>query len=64
MLKGEGLFDVVKDSLHPFVVQSGHLSTQVLGTVFNLRSYDEEEMKITLLSGSLKVVSLQKRMAY
>lgn len=61
MLKGEGLFDVAKDSLHPFVVQSGHLSTQVLGTVFNLRSYEEEEMKITLLSGSLKVISLQKK---
>lgn len=59
-LQGEGLFDVAKDSLHPFIVRSDQLSTQVLGTVFNVRNYATEKMKITLLSGSLKVVSLQK----
>ena len=55
---GEGLFDVAKDSLHPFVVQSDKLSTHVLGTVFNIRNYKTEDPKVTLLSGSLKVVSL------
>lgn len=57
ILEGEGLFDVSKDSLHMFVVQSGGLETCVLGTVFNVRNYNTEKMKITLLSGSLKVVS-------
>lgn len=58
IIDGEGLFDVVKDSLHPFLVQSEKLSTRVLGTVFNFRNYKTEEPKVTLLSGSLKVVSL------
>lgn len=59
-LKGEGLFDVAKDSLHPFIVRSDELSMQVLGTVFNIRNYATEQMKITLLSGALKVVSVQQ----
>lgn len=59
-LQGEGLFDVAKDSLHPFIVRSDGLSARVLGTVFNVRNYATEKMKITLLSGSLKVVSAQR----
>ena len=51
-LQGEGLFDVAKDSLHPFIVRSDGLSARVLGTVFNVRNYATEKMKITLLSGS------------
>lgn len=58
IINGEGLFDVVKDSLHPFIVQTEKLSTCVLGTVFNIRNYKTEESKVTLLSGSLKVISL------
>lgn len=57
-LKGEGLFDVAKDTIHPFIVTSGKLDTHVLGTVFNMRNYETEEEKITLISGSLKVVSM------
>ncbi len=34
------------------------MSTEVLGTFFNLNSYgDEEEIKVTLLQGSVKVFS-------
>lgn len=58
-LNGEGLFDVAKDSLHPFIVQSEKLNTCVLGTVFNIRTYNTEAPKVTLLSGSLKIVSLK-----
>ena len=60
ILQGEALFDVAKDSLRPFIVQSGKLSTKALGTVFNVKDYSTEEMKITLLSGSLKITSQQK----
>lgn len=59
-LKGEALFDVAKDSLHPFIVQSGKLSARVLGTVFNVKDYSTEEMKITLLSGYLKIISQEE----
>lgn len=55
---GEGLFEVAKDSIHPFTVKSGNLSTLVLGTVFNIKNYETESPKVTLLSGSLKVACL------
>ena len=55
---GEGLYNVAKDTIHPFIVQSNNLNTHVLGTVFNIRNYNTEEPKITLLSGSLKVTSV------
>ena len=59
ILQGEALFDVAKDSLRPFIVQSGKLSTKALGTVFNVKDYSTEEMKITLLSGSLNQQELR-----
>ncbi|SDL93039.1 ferric-dicitrate binding protein FerR, regulates iron transport through sigma-19 [Catalinimonas alkaloidigena] len=36
-LQGEAFFEVAKDSLHPFVVQSGAIATRALGTSFNIR---------------------------
>lgn len=55
---GEGLFNVAKDTIHPFIVMSNNLNTHVLGTVFNIRSYNTEKTKVTLLSGSLKITSV------
>ena len=59
-LKGEGLFDVAKDTVHPFTVRSERLNVRVLGTTFNMRNYTTEAEKITLLSGSLQVFSLHQ----
>lgn len=36
-LKGDAFFDVAKDPLHPFVIQTEALKTQVLGTQFWIR---------------------------
>ena len=47
-LEGEGYFDVVSDETRPFVVHAGPSSVEVLGTEFNLRSYESEE-EVTLL---------------
>ncbi len=38
-LDGEAFFNVVHDVNHPFVVHTGRLNVQVLGTSFNVRSY-------------------------
>lgn len=56
-LMGEGFFDVAKDPEHPFVVNTGSLKIQVLGTSFNVSAYpDDSQIKTTLESGLLKVV--------
>jgi len=54
-LIGEGFFEVATDSLRPFVVNCGKLSTTVLGTAFNIRNFQDEQACVTLLSGSVTV---------
>jgi len=55
-LSGEGYFEVAKDKNHPFIVESGTQSIEVLGTHFNVNAYpDESAYRTTLLEGSVKV---------
>lgn len=53
-LKGEGYFEIFKDSSKPFIVASNGQVVEVLGTHFNINAY-EEVTKTTLLEGSLKI---------
>lgn len=58
-LKGEAYFEVEKDAARPFIVQSDRQTVQVLGTHFNINSYeDEPDVKTTLLEGAVKVTAL------
>lgn len=58
-LTGEAFFEVEKDSLKPFIVQSGHVQTRVLGTSFNVRAYVEDEnIEVALLTGKVQVNNL------
>lgn len=53
---GEAYFEVASDKTKKFIVQSGNVYTEVLGTRFNINSFDDEEnQKITLLEGSVKL---------
>lgn len=55
-LSGEGYFEVSKNKELPFVVNTGELAVKVLGTKFNLKSYEEDsEVKVTLKEGAVKV---------
>lgn len=55
-LKGEAFFDVTKDAVHPFAVRAGGLTVTVLGTKFNIASYDNEgEVEVVLNEGKLIV---------
>ncbi|ANH79771.1 hypothetical protein A8C56_01200 [Niabella ginsenosidivorans] len=60
-LEGEAYFDVVKDAAHPFIVHTSLMNIKVLGTVFNVRAYkNEENMQATLLRGSVEVTLKKK----
>ena len=53
-LEGEALFDVTKDKKHPFVVETAKGNVQVLGTLFNVNVYpDEDVMQTTLVEGQI-----------
>lgn len=55
-IKGEIYFEVAKDKVHPFIVKTNTQSIQVMGTHFNVNSYDNEPVvKTTLLEGSVTV---------
>ncbi|RKR82107.1 FecR family protein [Mucilaginibacter gracilis] len=41
-LSGEAFFTVVHDSRHPFIVHTGQLRVQVLGTSYNIQAYPGE----------------------
>lgn len=58
-LSGEAYFEVVKNKNMPFVVKTDDQEVVVLGTHFNINSYnDEESVRTTLLEGSVKVLAL------
>lgn len=53
-MEGEAFFEVMKNEENPFFVHTGKLSTQVLGTSFNIYAYPADaDVKVTLLSGSV-----------
>ncbi len=58
-LEGEGYFTVASDSTWPmFVNTTKGVSVKVLGTTFNLSSYENDpELKFTLISGRVKLLS-------
>lgn len=56
---GEAYFEVAKDSLRPFYVESGDMTVRVYGTEFNVNAYAENnQIYTTLVSGS---IALQPR---
>ncbi len=53
-LKGEALFEVAKDSQHPFIVHSGGMDTRVVGTSFNIRPLGQH-IEVVVFTGKVTV---------
>ena len=59
-LSGEAYFEVTSDKDAPFIVNSNHIKTSVLGTKFNIRAREEENRVVaTLFEGSVQIESPQ-----
>lgn len=55
-LTGEGYFDIKHDSLHPFKVRTGKITTTVLGTAFNLKAIpDQQQVEVTVTRGKVQI---------
>nr|WP_199082477.1 FecR domain-containing protein [Pedobacter sp. ASV19] len=55
-LKGEAYFQVKHDDKKAFIIHSGKLKTQVLGTTFTVTAYNENEpMNVSVLTGKVSV---------
>ncbi|AFL79634.1 Fe2+-dicitrate sensor, membrane component [Aequorivita sublithincola DSM 14238] len=48
-LDGEAYFEVAKDPLHPFIVNTKDMDVEVLGTHFNVTSYTNDQKTYTVL---------------
>lgn len=61
-LTGEAFFNVTHDIKRPFIVQTGELQVMVLGTSFNVTSYENQEnISIVLLKGKVDVYVNKQR---
>jgi len=55
-LHGEAYFEVKKDPEHPFIVNTGTMNVQVLGTSFNVTNFpDENQTEVVLKSGKVQL---------
>ena len=54
-LEGEAYFKVAHDAKHPFIIKTNGMTTEVLGTEFNIKAYSGSEAHVTLVRGSVKV---------
>ncbi len=53
-LTGEAFFEVVRDVRHPFIVNTGDLNVEVLGTTFNVSAYDDDKpVEVVLATGKI-----------
>ncbi|SEW52826.1 FecR family protein [Chitinophaga arvensicola] len=59
-ISGEVYFEVAARSWQPFVVDAGQMKLEVLGTSFNVNTYDDEKIiRTTLLTGAVKITPKQ-----
>jgi len=57
-LSGEAFFEVASDEEKPFVLNAKELNVEVLGTSFNVASYDNEPVsEVVLVTGKVKLFS-------
>lgn len=55
-LEGEASFDVTRKTDQPFVVHSHNILTRVLGTVFHVKAYEQDEnVSVSVTSGKVTV---------
>jgi ferric-dicitrate binding protein FerR (iron transport regulator) len=63
-LSGEACFAVTRDEGRPFVVETEHLSVEVLGTEFNVKAYPGERLSAATLSSGKIRVETKNRQSY
>ncbi|RZL15670.1 MAG: DUF4974 domain-containing protein [Pedobacter sp.] len=60
VLDGEAFFDVKRDTLHPFIIETGYTKTQVLGTSFNVSAKAGRPVKVTVVTGKVSFMETGK----
>lgn len=59
-LKGEAFFDVTKQVGKSFEITTAATKTTVLGTSFNVRAYEEQDVEVVVVTGKVAVEELDE----
>lgn len=62
-LDGEAFFEVHPDKQAPFIVYTGPVQTEVLGTSFNVKRYPGEKLVVSVATGKVKVKTPEGKQA-
>mgnify|MGYP002231370705 CR=1 FL=1 len=54
-LQGEAFFDVAKNHEQTFLIETGKVRIEVLGTAFNVRSHEDDSFQLSVQRGRVKV---------
>ncbi|MBD1362660.1 FecR domain-containing protein [Mucilaginibacter sp. ZT4R22] len=54
-LEGEAFFEVKHDVKHPFIVHTGKVQTQVLGTSFKIEAFKDQRLTVAVATGKVSV---------
>jgi ferric-dicitrate binding protein FerR (iron transport regulator) len=57
-LEGEAFFKVEHDKEKPFIIETGDAYIQVLGTSFNVKAYENNELEVIVTEGLVKIYTV------
>ena len=60
-VEGEAYLQVAKDQNRPFILHTPRGTVQVLGTTFNVNTYDSGRVKVSLVDGAISFASASKK---
>lgn len=61
-LEGEAFFEVVQDTIRPFIIKTGDIQIEVLGTSFNVKAYPhEDQVEVTVERGKVAVYRIKNK---
>ncbi|GGI25710.1 FecR family protein [Pedobacter mendelii] len=63
-LEGEAFFDVVHNTKKPFIIHTGNILTQVLGTAFNVSAYPKKNISVVVLRGKVGVKDAKRLVVF
>ncbi|WP_343691883.1 FecR domain-containing protein [Chitinophaga sp.] len=60
-LEGEAYFDVTTHPDQPFIIHTGQISTTILGTSLNIKTYQSDSVSVSVLSGKVQVTDANQQ---
>ncbi|RFM31368.1 FecR family protein [Chitinophaga silvisoli] len=60
-LEGEAYFDIASHPEQPFIIHTGQVSTTVLGTSLNIKTWNTDSVSVSVLTGKVQVTDASQQ---